>query len=126
MGTDLTVILRNVPGTIAELGEAAGKAGVNMRGACGFESGGEGVMHVLVDDPVAARSAFEGGGMEVRAERDVLVVSVDDSPGGLGRTMRRFADAGINVDLVYLTADGRLVIGPDDVERARTVAEPTD
>lgn len=122
MATDLTVILRNVPGTIAELGEATGKAGVNMRGACGFESGGEGVMHVLVDDAAAARSAFEGGGMEVRGEREVLVVDVDDSPGGLGRAMRRFADVGINVDLVYLTADGRLVIGPDDVERARTVA----
>ena len=122
MATDLTVILRNVPGTIAELGEAAGKGGVDMRGACGFEVNGEGVMHVLVDDAAAGRAAFEGGGMEVRAEREVVVVDVDDSPGGLGRVMRRFADEGINVDLVYLTADGRLVIGPDDVERARTVA----
>ena len=123
MATDLTVILRNVPGTIADLGEAAGRAGVNLRGACGFESGGEGVMHVLVEgDAPTARLAFEEGGMEVRAEREVLVIDVEDTPGGLGRAMRRFADAGINVDLVYLTADGRLVIGPDDTDRARSVA----
>lgn len=122
MAKDLTVILKNVPGTIAELGEAAGKAGVNLRGACGFECGGEGIMHVLVDDATAARGAFEGGGMEVRGEREVVVVDITDAPGELGRTMRRLADAGINVDLVYLTADGRLVIGPDDVERARSVA----
>lgn len=122
MATDLTVILRNVPGTIADLGEAAGNAGINLRGGCGFESGGEGVMHVLVEgDASTARRAFEEGGMEVRAEREVLVIDVDDTPGGLGRAMRRYADAGINVDLVYLTADGRLVIGPDDVERARSI-----
>ncbi|MCA1569640.1 MAG: amino acid-binding ACT domain-containing protein, partial [Chloroflexi bacterium] len=117
------MILRNVPGTIADLGEAAGKAGVDLRGACGFESGGEGVMHVVVEGDVSAlRQAFEEGGMEVRAEREVLVIDVDDTPGGLGRAMRRFADAGVNVDLVYLTADGRLVIGPDDVQRAQSVA----
>lgn len=124
MATDLTVILRNVPGTIADLGEAAERAGINLRGACGFESGGEGVMHLLVDgDASAARHAFEEAGMEVRAEREVVVVDVDDTPGGLGRVARRFADDGINVDLVYLTADGRLVLGPDDVERARSVAD---
>ena len=122
MATDLTIILRNVPGTIADLGEAAGKAGVNLLGGCGFECGGEGVMHILVDgDASAARDAFEEGGMEVRAEREVLVVEVEDTPGGLGRATRRYAEAGINVDLVYLTSDGRLVVGADDVERARSV-----
>lgn len=122
MATDLTIILRNVPGTIADLGEAAGKAGVNLLGGCGFECGGEGVMHILVDgDASAARHAFEEGGMEVRAEREVLVVEVEDTPGGLGRATRRYAEAGINVDLVYLTSDGRLVVGADDVERARSV-----
>ena len=49
------------------------------------------------------------------------MVDVEDTPGGLGRATRRFADAGINADLVYLTSDGRLVVGPDDVERARSV-----
>src|SRR5688572_28021764 len=120
MPTDLTVILRNVPGTIADLGEAAGNAGVNLLGACGFECGGEGVMHVLVDDPRAARRAFEEVGMEVRAEREVLVADVEDRPRGLGRVTRSVANAAVNVDLVYLTADGRLVLGPDDIDRARS------
>jgi hypothetical protein len=33
--------------------------------------------------------------------------------------MRRLADADINVDLVYLATDTRLVIGPDDLDAAR-------
>jgi len=119
MATDLTVILRNVPGTIADAGDAAGRAGVNIDGVGGFECGGEGVMHVLVQDADAARRAFEGAGLEVRAEREVLVVDIDDRPGEMGRTMRRIADADVNVDLVYLATGTRLVIGAGDVEAAR-------
>lgn len=119
MATDLTVILRNVPGTIADAGEAAGKAGVNIDGLGGFECGGEGVMHILVEDGGAARQAFEAAGLEVRAEREVLVVDVADRPGEMGRTMRRLADADVNVDLIYLATDTRLVVGPDDLDAAR-------
>lgn len=121
MATDLTVILRNVPGTIADAGEAAGRAGVNIDGVGGFECAGEGVMHVLVEDADAARQAFEGSGLEVRSEREVLVVEIADEPGEMGRAMRRLADAEINVDLVYLATGTRLVIGPDNIDAARAV-----
>jgi hypothetical protein len=120
MATDLTVILQNRPGTIADAGEAAGKAGINLLGACGFPCDGEGILHVLVEDDAAtARSAFEGAGLEVRDEREVLVVDIQDQAGELGRVLRRVADAGVNVDLLYLATDTRLVIGPDDIDRAR-------
>ncbi len=119
MPTDLTIILQNRPGTIADLGEAMGRAGVNMRGACGFECGGVGIMHVVVDDAATARRAAEDAGLEVRAEREVIVVPVEDRPGSAGEITRRIADAGVNVDLIYLTQDGQLVLGPDDVDRAR-------
>lgn len=42
MATDLTLILEDRPGTLADLGEAAGKAGVNIDGLCGFPSEGRG------------------------------------------------------------------------------------
>ena len=119
MATDLTVILRNVPGTIADAGEAAGKAGVNIDGVGGFECGGEGVMHVLVEDAATARQAFESAGLEVRGEREVLVVDIADNPGEMGGTMRRLSDADVNIDLIYLATGTRLVIGPDDIEAAR-------
>jgi hypothetical protein len=120
MPTDLTVILQNRPGTIADAGEATGSAGINLEGTCGFECGGEGILHVLVEDEAATvRRAFEEAGLEVRNEREVLVVDIEDRPGALGRTLRRVADAGVNVDLVYLATGTRLVIGPDDLQRAR-------
>jgi hypothetical protein len=119
MATDLTVVLENRPGTLAQLGEALGNAGINIIGGCGFQSGGEGVIHLLVEDAEQAKMTLQGAGIEVRDERPVLVTSINDRPGELGRLTRRIAKAGVNIDLIYLTAGGQLVLGVDDPEKAR-------
>lgn len=122
MPKDLTVIVEDRPGTLADLGEATGKAGINIDGMCGFPSEGKGVIHILVDDTEGARRALEGAGLEVRGERDVLIlrggVDIVDRPGQTGEIMRRLADEAINVDLVYATWKGDAVIGADDVAKA--------
>ena len=119
MATDLTVILEDRPGTLADLGEAAGAAGVNLDGICGVPSEGRAMVHVLVEDPAAARSAFEEAGLQVEAEREVLVLDIEDRPGALGQIARQAAAGGANIELVYLTAGGRLVVGADNLEAAR-------
>ena len=116
MAWDLEVELVNRPGTIADLGEAAAAAGVNLSGICGFPCEGVGVIHVLVDDPDGATGAFESAGLNVRGRREVLVTPVENSPGALGELARSFADAGINVDLIYVAADNRMVLGVDDLD----------
>lgn len=122
IATDLTVILADRPGTLADLGEALGQAGVNIDGMCGFPCAGEGVLHILVDETEAARNALEKTGHEVRAEREVLVIDVDDRPGAFGTLASRIADAGVNLDLVYLATGSRLVVGTNDMDRARSVS----
>ncbi len=107
---------------MAHLGEATGGAGVNIDGACGFicEEGAKAVVHFLVEDPAAARQALEAAGVDVGGEREVLVVDLDDRPGEFGRIARRITDAGVNIDLFYLTADARFVVGVDDLDAAQT------
>jgi hypothetical protein len=119
MPTDLTVVLQNTPGTFADMGEALGNAGINIDGVCGFPAGGEGIVHLLVEDATGARSALEAAGLEVRAEREVVLVAVEDRPGELGRVCRKMADAGVNLDLVYTSNKLQLVLGADDAEKAR-------
>lgn len=119
MPTDLTVILEDRPGTLAELGEATGRAGVNIEGVCGFPCEGQGVIHVLVEDARRGREALEQAGLRVAGERDVIVTPVEDRPGEFGAILRRIADAGVNVDLAYLATGTRLVIGANDLERVR-------
>lgn len=115
MATDLTIVLMNRPGTLAEAAESLGGAGINIDGTCGFPSGGEGIMHVLVEDAEGARAAIERAGLEVRSKREVVVLDrLPERPGSLGEALRRIASAGVNVDLLYLTTDGRVVLSGED------------
>jgi hypothetical protein len=118
MAKDLTILLEDRPGTMADVGEALGKASVNIEGLCGFPCEGRGIGHVLVEDAAAARYALEEIGIEVRHERQVLVLQIADRPGALGEVSRRMADAGVNIDLVYLATRTRLVLGVDDIHKA--------
>lgn len=121
MAWDIEVELVNKPGTIADLGEAAAAAGVNLSGGCGFACEGVGVMHVLVDDPDRAADAFESAGLIVRGRREVLVTAGANRPGALGELARRFANAGVNIDLIYLASDNRMVLGVDDMDAGQAV-----
>ncbi len=121
MAKDLTIILEDRPGTIADMAEALGKAGVNIEGGCGFPSEGKGVIHILVEDVVAAKGALQQAGLEVRDERQVLVLAIENRPGVLADVTRRIDKAGVNIDLMYLAANTRLVIGVDDIDKARAV-----
>ena len=120
MAKDLTVILEDRPGTLASAGEALGKANVNIDGIAGVEAGGRGILHVLVEDAGAARAALESAGLSVENERDVLVVEAGNQPGSMGQIARKIADAGVNVDLMYAATDTRLVIGANDLEKAKS------
>ena len=119
MAKDLTITGwgEDRPGVNAEVGEALGAAGVNIEGMYG--SGRQGEIHVLVEDVDAARRAIEGAGFQVSDERDALVVDLEDRPGGWGEVARRIADAGVNIDLNYLATSTRMVVVPDDLEKAR-------
>ena len=120
MATNLTITLEDRPGILAELGEALGGAGVNIDGFCGYGSGGTGTLHLLVEDAQAARDALSAGGFDVAAEREVLVVVIEDRPGALGVVARRFAAAEVSLDLAYLATNTRLVLGAADLDAVRS------
>ncbi len=123
---DLTVILKNKPGTLADMGEALGKNGINMEGLCAFPQKGEGVVHILVEDETTAQWALEDAGFEVRAIRDVLVIDIGNvvgKPGTGGKMARKIGNAGVNIDLIYLAENNRIVLGVDNLNKASAALE---
>jgi len=116
---DLTVILEDRPGTLADMLEALGKASINIEGACGYPIEGKGIIHILVEDVGAARRTLEEVGIEVGDEREVLVLEIEDRPGAGGEVARRIANAGVNVDRFYMATNNRAVIAVDDLDKAR-------
>jgi len=57
---DLTVILEDRPGALADLGEATGGANINIEGMCVTSGGGKGEVHILVEDPAATARRSRG------------------------------------------------------------------
>jgi len=113
--TSLTIALVDRPGTLADASDALGRAGINIEGACGYVCDGQGTYHVLVEDAERARRSLIDAGFEIVDERRVYVGPIDDRPGAAAALLRRIAEAGLNVDLMYLTVDGRIVVGGADV-----------
>jgi hypothetical protein len=119
MATDLTVWLADQPGAMAGACEALGAAGINIDGCCAYPAGTAGQLHVLVDEAAAARSALTEAGYNVVSDREVIVQELADVPGSAGACLRKIADAGVNLELVYVATATRLVIGVDDLDAAR-------
>lgn len=120
--TDLTLSLPNRPGTLAAAAAALGKAGINIDGVSGSTvGGGEGIGHILVADAATARQALEGAGTTIAGEREVLVTELEDRPGALAEVAGKLANAGVNIDLLYLATRTRLVIGVPDVPAAQSL-----
>jgi len=117
---DLTVIMDDQPGKLADLGEATGRAGINIAGLCAMVGDGKGFIHILVEDEAAAREALQEAGLGVADEREAVVVDLHDKPGAMGEIARDLAEAGVNIDVAYTIFSGvRLVILTEDVEAAR-------
>ncbi len=124
MAKDLTVVMENRPGKLAELGEATGRAGVNIEGLCAMVGDGKGFIHLLVDDAGAARKALEEAGIDVADERDAVIVDLHNKPGAMGEVARDLAEAGVSIDVAYTIFSGvRLVIVTEDTEKAQAALE---
>ena len=123
---DIAVVFENIPGSLANLGETLGNTGINIKGMCGLPMKDQSIVHVLVEDETTARWAIEEAGFEIRAVREVLVIDISDiagKAGGGGKLARRIGNNRINIDLIYLAENNRIVLGVDDLDKARTILE---
>lgn len=121
MAHDIVIEVENRPGELAKLAAAVGDAGVNLAAAT-FTGRGEqkAELHILVPhaEPVLHALAITHADLHPR-EHEVVVVDLDDSPGMLGDLTARIADAGVNIDTIYVATKNRVVFGSDDLEGLR-------
>jgi hypothetical protein len=121
MATEFTVVLTNTPGTLATLAGILGDARVNIDAIQGTSGHGASAVRLLADEPDRAGRALDAAGV-IYTTREVVVVRVLDMPGMLSDVALVMAEAGINIDSIYLTTTGHVVLGVDDVGGAVEVA----
>jgi len=119
MAFDLVIDVENTPGSLAQVATAISDAGVNIAAATCVGTGERAEIHILVPHAEAARHSLAISHLAVTREREVVVVDVDDRPGVLADLTRKIAEAGINIELVYVATRNRLVFGAGDLDALR-------
>lgn len=118
---DLVIEVDNEPGALAKVAGAISDAGVNISAATFLGGGQRAELHVLVPHAEAAKHSLSTAGLAVTREREVAVVDVDDRPGVLADLARTVGAAGVDLDLVFVATNNRLVLGSADMDALRRV-----
>jgi len=119
MAVDLVIDIENAPGALAQIAAAISDAGVNIAAATCMGTGERAELHILVPHAEAAKHVLAISGVLVTGEREVVVVDVKDRPGVLADLTRTIARAGVDLDLVYVATQNRVVFGAPDIDALR-------
>ncbi len=115
--TQLYVTLRNRPGSLAHLSGLLYQAGINIQAIMATGSGPK----MIVDKLEKAISILEQNKIPYTTD-EVIAFELSNKPGEIARISKKIADAGINIDYIYGTANpdqpkGYFIIEVSDVER---------
>jgi hypothetical protein len=120
MAVDLVIDIENSPGALAEVATSISDAGVNIAAATCVGPGERAELHILVPHAEAVKHALGISHVAVTREREVVVVDVEDRPGVLADLTRKIAQAGVNLDLVYVATRNRIVFAAPDLDALRS------
>ena len=121
MAVDLVIDVVNSPGALARVAAAISDAGVNIAAATCVGKHEQAEMHILVPHAEAAKHALAISGLTVSHEHQVVVVDVVDRPGVLADMARKIAEAGVNLEVVYVATRDRVVFGSPDLSALKKV-----
>ncbi|MBU4198453.1 MAG: hypothetical protein KKG09_08730 [Verrucomicrobia bacterium] len=99
----LTVVMQNTMGTLAEVTGVVADKCVNIENVCAYTVGDVAVVHLLTNDNEQARTALEKEGYRV-VETEVILVHVWNRPGSLSAMAAKFRQHAINIQYVYGTS----------------------
>jgi hypothetical protein len=116
------VELPNQPGSLAMIAEAVAERGINITGIAGATSGELGTVSFTTDDESGTRNALGEKGWVYR-EVPVVQTSIEHRPGTLAAAARKLADAGVNIETMFITGGGgdkvEVAFGVDTPEAAQ-------
>ena len=123
---DCSIQLTNHAGDLARVAQALARRSVNIKALTGMSIGGAAMARILPDDIVVARSALEAAKIRF-SESEVHLVLLENKAGVLADVTNRLAEAGVNLEAVYVTgiADDlvELAIVSDNPKKAKKILE---
>ncbi|MFA6907561.1 MAG: ACT domain-containing protein [Candidatus Micrarchaeia archaeon] len=101
----ITVVVSDKVGVLAELSYLLGKARVNIDAISAEVQGGKSVINLVVSDEKKAEMILKSNGYHVLSG-EMLVVKVKDAPGALSDISKKLQRAKINIESIYLLTRG--------------------
>ena len=101
----ITDVVADKVGVLAELSYLLGKAHVNIDAISAEVQGGKSVINLVVSDDKKAEMILKSNGYHVLAG-EMLVVKVKDAPGALSEISKKLQKAKINISSIYLLTRG--------------------
>ena len=123
----ISIAMKNEVGALCRLCGVLARAQVNIMGIAIEDCTDEGFVRLIVDEPKKALGVLDASKI-VHREQEVILLELENEPGALQRVSARLADAGINIQYAYGTADlhgrgGALVLRVSDCDKAMAVLE---
>ena len=108
----LTVVLENHPGTLADVCSCLAVKEINILALSIAEMIDTGELRIVVNNARRAKALLEEWGFDV-LESEVLVVEMTNEPGVMAQIARRLAKGMVNIEYAYCSAskDGNRVLG---------------
>ena len=112
--------LENRPGTLQNLAKTLAAHKINIDAISGETHHNEGYIRIVTHKAKEAVEQLRKANIEAW-ESQLAVVSLPNKPGELARATSELAAAGLNVEGLVTTSDGRLAFRTNDVERAAQI-----
>ena len=110
----------NRPGSLERIAKALGEKRINIDAISVETVGSTGFARLVTNRPNEAVEALRHARLEAY-DSPALLVALPNRPAELGRACAELSAAGINIEGVITTADGRLVVRTHDNERAAQI-----
>jgi hypothetical protein len=121
---DIEILLENIPGQLALLGETLGKSKISLEGGGVFQNEDKSIAHFLVGEANRAKIELEKVGIPVIKINPVLIQKLrQDVPGQLGMFCRKLAEANVNILTQYSDHANQLIVVVDNIEKGKYVSE---
>jgi hypothetical protein len=106
MASQVSVFLENKIGHLQRITSVLKAAGINIRSiTLSHSTQGWGILNLIVSNPEQACQTLSDNNFSATL-RQVAVIEMQDTPGGLDDLLKKIADAGIN----FTNAYGRIVV----------------
>ncbi len=116
----LSVFVENKAGHLAEALSALAAEGSNVLSFTIADTADYGILRLVVDQPEKAKSTLEAAGYAV-VDNAVVCAVLPHRPGALASAVRIVSQSGLDIEYVYLGAEGSLIVKTEELEKLESL-----